>query len=88
MPKPTVIPKMTPALIKMGNDESHLNVSFIVRDKFSVKTVSTDHQLLERERLQLKRNRVLSAYLPNALHQGQAGSRINVLGCSWRGLYQ
>ena len=29
--------------IKMGSDESHLNVSFAVRDKVTKKTVSTDH---------------------------------------------
>ena len=30
--------------IKMGSDESHCNVSLIVRDKVN-KTVSTDHKL-------------------------------------------
>ena len=29
--------------IKVGSDESHLNVSLIVRDKVKIKTVSTDH---------------------------------------------
>ena len=29
--------------IKMGSDESHFNVSLIVRDKVTNKTVSTDH---------------------------------------------
>ena len=29
--------------IKVGSDESHLNVSLIVRDKVTIKTVSTDH---------------------------------------------
>ena len=29
--------------IKMGSDESHFNVSLIVRDKVTKKTVSTDH---------------------------------------------
>ena len=29
--------------INVGSDESHCNVSFIVRDKQSHKTVSTDH---------------------------------------------
>ena len=29
--------------IKMGSDESHFNVSLIVRDKATNKTVSTDH---------------------------------------------
>ena len=29
--------------IKVGSDESHFNVSLIVRDKVANKTVSTDH---------------------------------------------
>ena len=29
--------------IKMGSDESHFNVSLIVRDKVTNKTVSTEH---------------------------------------------
>ena len=29
----------------MGSDESHFNVSLIVRDKATIKTVSTDHNL-------------------------------------------
>ena len=29
--------------IKVGSGESHFNVSFIVRDKVTNKTVSTDH---------------------------------------------
>ena len=29
--------------IKMGSDESHFNVSLIVRDKVTNKTVPTDH---------------------------------------------
>ena len=29
--------------IKMGNDESYFDVSFIVRDKITNKTVSLDH---------------------------------------------
>ena len=31
--------------IKMGSDKSHFNLSFIVRDKVTNKTVSTDHNL-------------------------------------------
>ena len=31
--------------IKIGSDESHFNVSFIVRDKITNKTVSTDRNL-------------------------------------------
>ena len=29
--------------IKVGSDESHFNVSLIVRDKVTTETVSTDH---------------------------------------------
>ena len=29
--------------IKMGSDESHFNVSLIVRDKVTIKAVSTNH---------------------------------------------
>ena len=39
----------------MGSDESHFNVSMIVKDK-SHKTVSTNHNLLE-EKGEPKRNR-------------------------------
>ena len=31
----------------MGSDDSHFNVSLIVRDKITVKTVSTDHERFE-----------------------------------------
>ena len=34
--------------IKMGSDESHFNISLIVRDNESHKTMSTDHNLLKR----------------------------------------
>ena len=30
--------------IKVGSDESHFKVSLIVRDKVTIKTVSTDHK--------------------------------------------
>ena len=33
--------------IKMGSDESHFNVSLIVRDKVTTETVSTDHNFFE-----------------------------------------
>ena len=42
------------ACIKMGSDESHFNVSLLVRD--SHKTVSTDHNLFE-EKGEPRRNR-------------------------------
>ena len=32
------------ACIKVGSDESHFKVSLIVRDKVTIKTVSTDHK--------------------------------------------
>ena len=34
---------------KMGSDEGHFNVSLIVRDKVTIKTVSTDHNFLKRK---------------------------------------
>ena len=38
----TVTTRMTPrSCIKVGNDESHFNVSLIVRDKVTIKTGST-----------------------------------------------
>ena len=33
--------------IKMGIDESHFNVSLIVRDTVAIKTMSTNHNLFE-----------------------------------------
>ena len=42
--------------IKMGSDESHFNVSLIVRDKVTIKTVSTTHNLFE-EKGEPKQNR-------------------------------
>ena len=36
-------PESCDSCIKMGNDESHFNVSLNVRDKQNHKTVSTDH---------------------------------------------
>ena len=64
--------------IKMGSDDSHFNVSLVVR-KQSHKTVSTNHNLFE-EKGEPKRYRteVPSAYQPNALPLGQTG-------LSWEG---
>ena len=42
----TVTTRMTSALIKMGSDESHFNVS-VGSDGQSHKTVSTNHNLFE-----------------------------------------
>ena len=44
----TVTTTMTPA-IKIGSDQSHFNVSFIVRDKVTQDSVCTDHNCLKRE---------------------------------------
>ena len=41
----TVTTRMT--CIKIGSDESHFNVSLIVRDKVTRMTVSTNHNLFE-----------------------------------------
>ena len=63
--------------IKVGSDESHFNVSLIVRGK-SHKTVSTGHNFWRERRTEADSNRGLSAYQPNALPLGQTGSRIPV----------
>ena len=52
--------------IKMGSDESHFNVSLIVTDKLSHKTVSTDHNFWSRERrAEAESNQGPAAYQPN-----------------------
>ena len=53
--------------VKMGSDESHFNVSLIVRDKVT-KTVSTDHNFRRERRAEVDSNQ------PNALPLGQTGS--------------
>ena len=61
--------------IKMGSDESHFNVSLIVRDKVT-RRVSTNHKLSEGRR-EPKRNRAElgpSAYQPSVLPLGETGS--------------
>ena len=63
--------------IKKGSNKNHFNVSFIVRDKVTIKTVSTKHNLFE-EKGEPKRYRtevLLSTYQPNALPLGQTGSQ-------------
>ena len=52
--------------IKMGSDESHFNVSLIVRDKVTNKTVSTNHNFRRERRAEAVSNRGPSAYQPNA----------------------
>ena len=63
--------------IKPGSDESHFNVSLIVRDKVTIKTVFTDHNLSEEKlrRAEAESNRGPSAYQPNALPLGKTGSQ-------------
>ena len=70
--------------IKMGIDESHFNVSFIVRDKVT-RAVSTNHNLFE-EKGEPKRNRaevLLLASLYNALPLGQTGSQNQKTELCW-----
>ena len=56
----------------MGSDESHFNVSFIVRHKV---TRQYPQIITFKEKGELKRIRTeVSAYQPNALPQGQTGS--------------
>ena len=59
--------------IKMGSDESHFNVSLIVRDKVTRQCPQT---AVFEEKGEPKRIRTedLSAYQPNALPLGQTGS--------------
>ena len=52
--------------IKVGSNESHFNVSLIVRDK--------DHNFWREKRAEADSNRGPSAYQPNALPLGQTGS--------------
>jgi len=61
----------------MGTDESHLNVSLIVRD--SHKTVSTNHKFWRERRTEAVSNRGPSAYQPTDLPLGQTGSRRRLL---------
>ena len=59
--------------IKMGSDESHFNVSLIVRDKVTTRCPQIT-TFLERKESQAESNRGPSAYQPNALPLGQTGS--------------
>ena len=58
----------------MGSNESHFNVSLIVRD--SHKTVSRDHNFWTERRAKADLNWDLSAYQPNALLLGQTGLQV------------
>ena len=75
--------------IKMGSDESLFNVTLIVRDELSHKTVSTDHNFWRERTAEAESNRDPSAYHPNALPLGQTGSHSISTGtcvswCRWR----
>ena len=45
----TALSSSNDSCIKTGSDESHVNVSLIVRDKDTNKTVSTDHNFFKRK---------------------------------------
>ena len=64
--------------IKMGSDESHFNVSLIVRDKVTRQCPQTTTLGSER-RAAADSNRGPSAYQPTALPLGQTGSLENAL---------
>ena len=59
--------------IKMGSDESHFNVSLIVRDKVTKQCPQTTTFWRERK-AEAVSNRGSSASQPNALPLGQTGS--------------
>ena len=59
----------------MGSDESHFNVSLIIVKGKVTKTVSTNHNCWRERTAEAESNRRPSAYQPNALPLGQAGSR-------------
>ena len=59
--------------IKMGNDESHFNVS-VGSEGQSHKIVSTGHNFRRERRAEAVSNRGPSAYQPTALTLGQTGS--------------
>ena len=57
----------------MGSDESHFNVSLIVRSK--VTRLSTDNNFRRERKAEADSNRGPYAYQPNALPLGQTGSQ-------------
>ena len=74
---------MNDSRIKMGSDESHLNVS-VGSDEQSHRIVSTNHNLFE-EKGEPKRYRtevLPGAYQPNALPLGQTGSLCELLSAT------
>ena len=60
--------------IKIGSDESHFNVSVILRDK--VTRQCPQITTFEERRAEADWNRGSSAYQPNALLLGQTGSPV------------
>ena len=60
--------------IKMGSDESHFNVSLIVRDKVTRQCPQTTTFEEKLRRAEEDSNRPPSAHQPNALPLGQPGS--------------
>ena len=69
--------------IKMGSDKSHFNVSLIVREKVTNKTVSTDHNFWRELRTDVYSNWGPSAYQPSALPLGQTSSLLTVTRFYW-----
>ena len=69
--------------IKMGSDKSHFNVSLIVREKVTNKTVSTNHNFWREMRTEVYLNWGPSAYQPNALPLGQTSSLLTVTRFCW-----
>ena len=70
----TVTTRMT--CIKMGSDESHFNVSLIVRDKVTRQCPQTT-TFEKKRRAEAVSNRGPSAYHPTTLPLGQTGSRVS-----------
>ena len=72
----TVTTRMT--CIKMGSDESHFNVSLIVRDKVTRQRPQTTAFEEPESRAEAESNRgpsAWTAYQPNVLPLGESGSR-------------
>ena len=65
----TVATRMILALIKMGSDESHSNVSFIVRDKV---TRQCPHTTILEEKVDQKRIRTEVPLLPRDDERGRS----------------
>ena len=69
------VPTANDSCIKMGSDESHFNVSLIVKDKVTKQCLQTTTFKDER-RVEADSNRGPTAYQPNALPPGQTGSHV------------